>query len=66
MIGEWLDFFELQRVYQLLPPAYRDVWLEWEDAEKKLKDDRKLEENKVNFVYVWSNIFQTESLLKQC
>jgi ATP-dependent RNA helicase DHX29 len=34
-------------VYQLLPPPYRDVWLEWSDAEKKAAEDEKSKENKV-------------------
>ena len=36
-----------QRVYMLLPPPYRDVWLEWQDAEDKAKQETKAEENKV-------------------
>ncbi|XP_064594320.1 ATP-dependent RNA helicase DHX29-like [Liolophura sinensis] len=35
-----------QSVYQLLPPPYRDVWLEWEGAEKKEKEAKKSEKNK--------------------
>ncbi|XP_053396907.1 ATP-dependent RNA helicase dhx29-like [Mercenaria mercenaria] len=35
-----------QSVYQLLPPPYRDVWLEWLDAEKKAAQDEKSKENK--------------------
>nr|XP_033787141.1 ATP-dependent RNA helicase DHX29 [Geotrypetes seraphini] len=35
-----------QSVYQLLPPTYRDVWLEWSDAEKKRQEENRLETNK--------------------
>ncbi|XP_013409135.1 ATP-dependent RNA helicase dhx29 [Lingula anatina] len=35
-----------QRVYQLLPPPYRDVWMEWQDAETKQHQERKEEANK--------------------
>ncbi|KAK3737105.1 hypothetical protein RRG08_016411 [Elysia crispata] len=30
-----------QPVHQLLPPPYRNVWLDWSDAEKKKKDEAK-------------------------
>ncbi|GFS24549.1 ATP-dependent RNA helicase DHX29-like, partial [Elysia marginata] len=30
-----------QPVHQLLPPPYRNVWLDWADAEKKKKDEAK-------------------------
>jgi ATP-dependent RNA helicase DHX29 len=40
--------YDVQRVYQLLPPPYRDVWLEWQDAEDKVRDEVKLQENKVS------------------
>ncbi|XP_033625049.1 ATP-dependent RNA helicase DHX29-like [Asterias rubens] len=33
-------------IHQLLPPPYRDVWLEWRDAENKAKEEVKIEENK--------------------
>ena len=36
-----------QRVYQLLPPPYRDVWLEWQDAEDRGSAEAKAEKNKV-------------------
>lgn len=36
----------LQSVHQLLPPTYRDVWLEWTDTEKKKEDENKMETNK--------------------
>ncbi|KAK9408547.1 ATP-dependent RNA helicase DHX29, partial [Crotalus adamanteus] len=35
-----------QSVHQLLPPTYRDVWLEWTDTEKKKEDENKMETNK--------------------
>jgi len=39
--------FTGQSVYQLLPPPYRDVWLEWADAEKQAAQQEQLQENKV-------------------
>ncbi|XP_022087054.1 ATP-dependent RNA helicase DHX29-like isoform X2 [Acanthaster planci] len=33
-------------IHQLLPPPYRDLWLEWRDAESKAKEEIKTEENK--------------------
>ncbi|XP_069819154.1 ATP-dependent RNA helicase DHX29 [Dendropsophus ebraccatus] len=44
-----LALYELtkgQSVHQLLPPTYRDVWLEWSDAEKSRQEKDKLEVNK--------------------
>uniref|UniRef100_A0A8B9R3A5 ATP-dependent RNA helicase DHX29 n=1 Tax=Anas platyrhynchos TaxID=8839 RepID=A0A8B9R3A5_ANAPL len=35
-----------QSVHQLLPPTYRDVWLEWSDIEKKKEEENKIETNK--------------------
>ncbi|BFZ23488.1 hypothetical protein BsWGS_26527 [Bradybaena similaris] len=35
-----------QPVHQLLPPPYRNVWLEWAEEEKKEKDEAKDKENK--------------------
>ncbi|KAG8456620.1 hypothetical protein GDO86_002409 [Hymenochirus boettgeri] len=35
-----------QSVHQLLPPTYRDVWLEWSDAEKQMQEQNKMENNK--------------------
>ncbi|NWI20492.1 DHX29 helicase, partial [Crypturellus soui] len=35
-----------QSVHQLLPPTYRDVWLEWSDIEKKREEENKMETNK--------------------
>ncbi len=42
------NFYILQRIYQLLPPPYRDVWLEWQEADNKQKENKKTEENKVS------------------
>ncbi|XP_068105350.1 ATP-dependent RNA helicase DHX29 isoform X2 [Hyperolius riggenbachi] len=44
-----LALYELtkgQSVHQLLPPTYREVWLEWSDAEKNKEENKKLETNK--------------------
>ncbi|XP_041377574.1 ATP-dependent RNA helicase DHX29-like [Gigantopelta aegis] len=35
-----------QSVYTLLPPPYRDIWLEWQDAENAAKKEAKQVENK--------------------
>ncbi|XP_071942254.1 ATP-dependent RNA helicase dhx29-like [Antedon mediterranea] len=35
-----------QSIHQLLPPPYRNVWLEWRDAEMKSKQESKQEKNK--------------------
>ncbi|XP_078075330.1 ATP-dependent RNA helicase DHX29 isoform X2 [Mustelus asterias] len=35
-----------QAVHQLLPPTYRQVWIEWSEAEKEKKDKRQMERNK--------------------
>ncbi|XP_063818252.1 ATP-dependent RNA helicase DHX29 isoform X2 [Pseudophryne corroboree] len=44
-----LALYELtkgQSVHQLLPPTYRDVWLEWSDANKSKQEQDKMETNK--------------------
>ncbi|XP_075039691.1 ATP-dependent RNA helicase DHX29 [Mixophyes fleayi] len=44
-----LALYELtkgQSVHQLLPPTYRDVWLEWSDANKSRQEQDKMETNK--------------------
>ncbi|NP_001091401.1 ATP-dependent RNA helicase DHX29 [Xenopus laevis] len=44
-----LALYELtkgQSVHQLLPPTYRNVWLEWSDAEKQVQEQNKTESNK--------------------
>ncbi|ESO82988.1 hypothetical protein LOTGIDRAFT_134296, partial [Lottia gigantea] len=38
-----------QSVHQLLPPPFRDIWLEWLDAEKTKKQNAIDKENKVKF-----------------
>ncbi|XP_071825877.1 ATP-dependent RNA helicase dhx29-like isoform X2 [Apostichopus japonicus] len=35
-----------QSIHQLLPPPYRDVWLEWMTADKEAKEAKKSEQNK--------------------
>ncbi|XP_008100991.2 ATP-dependent RNA helicase DHX29 [Anolis carolinensis] len=48
-LGATLALYQLtkgQSVHQLLPPTYRDVWLEWSDAEKKRQEENKMETNK--------------------
>ncbi|KAM5331424.1 ATP-dependent RNA helicase DHX29 [Glossophaga mutica] len=41
-----------QSVHQLLPPTYRDVWLEWSDAEKKKEELNKMETNKPRDLFI--------------
>ncbi|XP_073416043.1 ATP-dependent RNA helicase DHX29 isoform X2 [Dendrobates tinctorius] len=41
-----------QSVHQLLPPTYRDVWLEWSDAEKCKEEKDKLEVNKPRDMFI--------------
>ncbi|KAM9328858.1 ATP-dependent RNA helicase DHX29 isoform 1-T1 [Gastrophryne carolinensis] len=44
-----LALYELtkgQSVHQLLPPTYRDVWMEWSDAEQSKVEKNKMETNK--------------------
>ncbi|XP_062455720.1 ATP-dependent RNA helicase DHX29 isoform X2 [Rhea pennata] len=48
-LGATLALYHLakgQSVHQLLPPTYRDVWLEWSDIEKKKEEENKIETNK--------------------
>lgn len=47
-----LPFFPVQSVHQLLPPTYRDVWLEWSDAEKKKEELNKMETNKPRDLFI--------------
>ncbi|KAJ0013005.1 hypothetical protein NQD34_017339 [Periophthalmus magnuspinnatus] len=35
-----------QSVHQLLPPTYRDVWLEWRDSERQQKEESQIAANK--------------------
>uniref|UniRef100_A0A8C5TE28 ATP-dependent RNA helicase DHX29 n=1 Tax=Malurus cyaneus samueli TaxID=2593467 RepID=A0A8C5TE28_9PASS len=37
---------------QLLPPTYRDVWLEWRDTEKKKEEESKIETNKPRDTFI--------------
>ena len=37
-------------IHQLLPPPYRDVWLEWRDADTKEKEAKKSKQNNVSIV----------------
>ncbi|XP_077141111.1 ATP-dependent RNA helicase DHX29 isoform X1 [Ranitomeya variabilis] len=41
-----------QSVHQLLPPTYRDIWLEWSDAEKCKEEKDKLEVNKPRDMFI--------------
>uniref|UniRef100_A0A7M4FHZ3 ATP-dependent RNA helicase DHX29 n=2 Tax=Crocodylus porosus TaxID=8502 RepID=A0A7M4FHZ3_CROPO len=41
-----------QSVHQLLPPTYRDVWLEWSDLEKKKEEENKIESNKPRDTFI--------------
>ncbi|KAJ7412087.1 ATP-dependent RNA helicase DHX29 [Pitangus sulphuratus] len=41
-----------QSVHQLLPPTYRDVWLEWRDIEKKKEEENKIESNKPRDTFI--------------
>ncbi|XP_012510719.1 PREDICTED: ATP-dependent RNA helicase DHX29 [Propithecus coquereli] len=43
---------EEEKVHQLLPPTYRDVWLEWSDAEKKREELNKMETNKPRDLFI--------------
>ncbi|MBN3325252.1 DHX29 helicase, partial [Atractosteus spatula] len=48
-LGATLALYSLvkgQSVHQLLPPTYRNVWLEWQDNEKKKEEHSKSEINK--------------------
>lgn len=42
----WLIFFDPQSVHQLLPPTYRDVWLEWRDSEQQQQEESRSAANK--------------------
>ncbi|XP_074851666.1 ATP-dependent RNA helicase DHX29 [Carettochelys insculpta] len=56
-----------QSVHQLLPPPYRDVWLEWSEAEKKKEEESKLETNKPrdNFIAKLLNKLKQQQQLQQ-
>ncbi|XP_004703673.1 ATP-dependent RNA helicase DHX29 [Echinops telfairi] len=54
-LGATLALYRLvkgQAVHQLLPPTYRDVWLEWSDAEKKKEELNKMESNKPRDLFI--------------
>uniref|UniRef100_A0A8C0XAV7 ATP-dependent RNA helicase DHX29 n=1 Tax=Castor canadensis TaxID=51338 RepID=A0A8C0XAV7_CASCN len=54
-LGATLALYRLvkgQSVHQLLPPTYRDVWLEWSDAEKKREELNKMETNKPRDLFI--------------
>ncbi|KAM6223081.1 ATP-dependent RNA helicase DHX29 [Rhynchocyon petersi] len=54
-LGATLALYRLvkgQSVHQLLPPTYRDVWLEWSDAEKKKEELNKMESNKPRDLFI--------------
>lgn len=36
----------------MLPPTYRDVWLEWSDTEKKKEEENKIETNKPRDTFI--------------
>ena len=45
-----------QSVYQLLPPPYRDVWLEWLDSEKAVARDKQDKKDKVIAILLSLNV----------
>ena len=45
-----------QSVYQLLPPPYRDVWLEWLDSEKAMARDKQDKKDKVHVTWLSLNV----------
>ncbi|KAM6157410.1 ATP-dependent RNA helicase DHX29 isoform 2-T2 [Erethizon dorsatum] len=54
-LGATLALYRLvkgQSIHQLLPPTYRDVWLEWSDAEKKREELNKMETNKPRDLFI--------------
>ncbi|XP_036894439.1 ATP-dependent RNA helicase DHX29 [Sturnira hondurensis] len=54
-LGATLALYRLvkgQSVHQLLPPTYRDVWLEWSDADKKKEELNKMETNKPRDLFI--------------
>ncbi|XP_021117075.1 ATP-dependent RNA helicase DHX29 isoform X2 [Heterocephalus glaber] len=54
-LGATLALYRLvkgQSIHQLLPPTYRDVWLEWSDAEKKKEELNKMETNKPRDLFI--------------
>ncbi|KAH0502649.1 ATP-dependent RNA helicase Dhx29 [Microtus ochrogaster] len=77
-LGATLALYRLvkgQSVHQLLPPTYRDVWLEWSDEEKKKEELNKMETNKPRDLFIakllkssedpeesWENLVSDEDL----
>ncbi|KAK3103438.1 hypothetical protein FSP39_019253 [Pinctada imbricata] len=54
-LGSTLALYNLckgQSLHQLLPPPYRTVWMEWQDAEKAAAKKEKVEENKPRDQYI--------------
>lgn len=54
-LGATLALYRLvkgQSVHQLLPPTYRDVWVEWSDEEKKKEELNKMETNKPRDLFI--------------
>ncbi|KAL1783101.1 ATP-dependent RNA helicase Dhx29 [Sigmodon hispidus] len=54
-LGATLALYRLvkgQSVHQLLPPTYRDVWLEWSEEEKKKEELNKMETNKPRDLFI--------------
>ncbi|XP_056146501.1 ATP-dependent RNA helicase DHX29 [Lampris incognitus] len=48
-LGATLALYNLvkgQSVHQLLPPTYRDVWLEWRDSEQQQQEETRIAANK--------------------
>ena len=41
-----LSIFVSKSVHQLLPPTYRDVWLEWRDSEQQKQEENRTAANK--------------------
>ncbi|XP_063953335.1 ATP-dependent RNA helicase dhx29-like [Lytechinus pictus] len=50
-----------QSIHQLLPPPYRDVWLEWMDAEVKEKEETTERKNKPRDQFVGQLLKQIKS-----
>ncbi|XP_066096955.1 ATP-dependent RNA helicase DHX29 [Saccopteryx bilineata] len=67
-LGATLALYRLvkgQSVHQLLPPTYRDVWLEWSDAEKKKEELNKMETNKPRDLFIARLLNKVKQQLQQ-
>ncbi|XP_036135386.1 ATP-dependent RNA helicase DHX29 isoform X1 [Molossus molossus] len=67
-LGATLALYRLvkgQSVHQLLPPTYRDVWLEWSDAEKKKEELNKMETNKPRDLFIAKLLNKVKLQLQQ-